>query len=141
MSPSDVTRSTWSGRTHPSEGLTFDGFNGTINILGGDWQNAVYRVNLTGGGGHGGGGGAAEEPEFATNRLKLALRDGRGLALEHSDVDATHGKRAFMIRMTTAAEAITVEINSMGAVVVVGGHHTLGYSLDNVSNESVAPRI
>ena len=73
----------------------------------------------------------AATPSGVGNRFRLALRDGRGLALEHSDIDATHGKRAFMIRMSSAADAITVEINSVGAVVVVGGHHTLGYSLDN----------
>merc|ERR1719188_991348 len=31
--------------------MRFDGFTGAINILGGDWQNAVYRVTLGGGSG------------------------------------------------------------------------------------------
>ena len=64
-SPGDVSRSSWSKRVHRSEGMHFDGFNGVIDILGGDWQNAVYKVTLaTGrgrgrgrGGGGGGGGG------------------------------------------------------------------------------------
>ena len=75
-------------------------------------------------------------PPRTTNRLKLALRDGRGLALEHSSVDATHptvvdGRRAFHIRMGTAHEAIEVEFRANGNVGVVSGHHTLGYCLDN----------
>ena len=39
--PDDATKSTWSGKVHTSEGLTFDGYDGTIDVLGGDWQNAV----------------------------------------------------------------------------------------------------
>jgi hypothetical protein len=49
--PEHATRSTWSGREHRYEGMRFDGFTGAIDILGGDWQNAVYRVTLSGGGG------------------------------------------------------------------------------------------
>ena len=45
-----ATKSSWSGRTHRSEGLRFDGFSGVIDVLGGDWQNAVYRVTLSGDG-------------------------------------------------------------------------------------------
>lgn len=37
---------------------------------------------------------AVPEAPRSTNRLKLALRDGRGLALHHDSVDATHGRRA-----------------------------------------------
>ena len=78
----------------------------------------------------------APAPPRTTNRLKLALRDGRGLALEHSNVDAFHptvvdGRRAFHIRMGTAHEAIEVEFRANGNVGVVSGHHTLGYCLDN----------
>ena len=54
-SPEQVSRSTWSGREHRHEGMRFEGFEGVVDILGGDWQNAVYRVNLDGGGGGGGG--------------------------------------------------------------------------------------
>ena len=35
--------------THQHEGLRFDGFDGVMDILGGDWQNAVYRVSLSAG--------------------------------------------------------------------------------------------
>ena len=52
--PGDATRSSWSGRTHPNEGLTFPGHEGRIDVLGGDWQNAVYRVVLSGGNASGG---------------------------------------------------------------------------------------
>ena len=34
--------------------LRFDGFDGGIDVLGGDWQNAVYRVSLGDGDGPGG---------------------------------------------------------------------------------------
>ena len=44
--PSQASRSTWSGREHRNEGITIDGFDGKIDILGGDWQNAVYKVTL-----------------------------------------------------------------------------------------------
>ena len=64
-------------------------------------------------------------------RFKLALRDGRGIALEPNTVDATHGRRAFMMRMAAAADAIEVEYTTTNSVRVVGGHHTLGFHLDN----------
>ena len=44
--PDQAIRSSWSGREHREEGLRFDGFDGGIDVLGGDWQNAVYRVTL-----------------------------------------------------------------------------------------------
>ena len=47
--PEQATRSSWSQRTHQHEGLRFEGFDGVMDILGGDWQNAVYRVSLPGG--------------------------------------------------------------------------------------------
>ena len=50
MAPHMASHSTWSGRTHQHEGITFDGFDGVIDVLGGDWQNAVYRVTLPPGG-------------------------------------------------------------------------------------------
>ena len=50
MAPHMASNSTWSGRTHQHEGITFDGFDGVIDVLGGDWQNAVYRVTLPPGG-------------------------------------------------------------------------------------------
>jgi hypothetical protein len=31
---------------HSEENLTFEGYEGVINILGGDWQNAVYKVSF-----------------------------------------------------------------------------------------------
>merc|ERR1719269_443530 len=60
--PEQATRSSWSGREHRHEGMRFDGFSGGIDILGGDWQNAVYKVTLGGGkdGGGGGGGGSKD---------------------------------------------------------------------------------
>jgi len=63
-------------------------------------------------------------------KLRLALRDGRGLALEHADVDASEGHRAYHIRMTSAAKAIEVEFKSNGEIVVTAGHHHLGFTLD-----------
>ena len=51
--PEQASRSTWSGREHRHEGMRFKGFEGVVDILGGDWQNAVYKVTL---GGDGGGG-------------------------------------------------------------------------------------
>ena len=75
---------------------------------------------------------AAPPPRpVTTNVLKLSLRDGRGLALHREDCDATHGRRAFHIRMTHASEAIEVEFTHQGNVKVVSGHHTTGYCLDN----------
>ena len=74
---------------------------------------------------------AAPEPRRTTNRLKLALRDGRGLALQQHDIDATHGRRAFHICMGAAHSAIEVEFRANGNVSVVSGHHTLGFCLDN----------
>ena len=47
--PNMASKSTWSGRVHQNEGLTFEGFDGVIDVLGGDWQNAVYQVTLGGG--------------------------------------------------------------------------------------------
>ena len=54
-------------------------------------------------GGHPGFDGEARLAELLEkkpdgSRFKLALRDGRGIALERDDVDATHGRRAFMMR-------------------------------------------
>jgi hypothetical protein len=73
---------------------------------------------------------------MTTRRFRLALHDGRGLALEQTDCDATHGKRAFMIRMTSAAEAITVEYSyESKRITVVAGHDTLGYNFDNWYNK------
>jgi hypothetical protein len=43
---SDAIKSSWSGREHKNDNLTFEGFEGVMNILGGDWQNAVYRVSF-----------------------------------------------------------------------------------------------
>ena len=71
-------------------------------------------------------------PAATTNRLKLVLRAGGGLALEAGDVDATYGRRAFHIRRTPHAhEAIEVEFRANGNVAVASGHHTLGHCLDN----------
>jgi hypothetical protein len=47
MEPSDAIRSSWSKREHRNDNLTFEGFEGVMNILGGDWQNAVYKVEIT----------------------------------------------------------------------------------------------
>ena len=47
--PNMASKSTWSGRVHQNEGLAFEGFDGVIDVLGGDWQNAVYQVTLGGG--------------------------------------------------------------------------------------------
>ena len=46
--PHQASRASLSGREHRDEGLRFDGFDGGIDVLGGDWQNAVYRVTLSG---------------------------------------------------------------------------------------------
>jgi len=40
------SKSSWSKRRHTSEGITFSNLDGRIDILGGNWQNAVYRVTL-----------------------------------------------------------------------------------------------
>ena len=75
---------------------------------------------------------APHPPAATTNRLKLVLRAGGGLALEAGDVDATYGRRAFHIRRTPHAhEAIEVEFRANGNVAVASGHHTLGHCLDN----------
>ena len=39
-------RSSWSKRVHTSEGIMIPGLRGKIDILGGDWQNAVYKIVL-----------------------------------------------------------------------------------------------
>lgn len=62
-------------------------------------------------------------------KLKLALRDGRGLSLEHADFDVTDGQRSYDIRMTAAAKAIEVEFKFNGELVVTAGHHSLGLAL------------
>jgi hypothetical protein len=46
MEASDAIKSSWSGREHKNDNLTFEGFEGVMNILGGDWQNAVYKVTV-----------------------------------------------------------------------------------------------
>ena len=51
MRPDQASKSSWSGRTHQHEGLRFDGLDGVVDVLGGDWQNAVYRITLGGAGG------------------------------------------------------------------------------------------
>ena len=40
-------------------------------------------------------------------------------------------RRAFMMRLVSAGEAIEVEHTARNSLKVVGGHHTLGYTLDN----------
>jgi hypothetical protein len=37
MEASDAIKSSWSGRIHTNDNLTFEGFEGVMNILGGDW--------------------------------------------------------------------------------------------------------
>lgn len=39
--------SSWTKQIHKAEGLKIKNLQGTINILGGDWENAVYRINLS----------------------------------------------------------------------------------------------
>jgi len=39
-----VIRSSWSKRVHRNDGLTFPNVVGVMDVLGGDWQNAVYKV-------------------------------------------------------------------------------------------------
>jgi hypothetical protein len=39
-------KSSWSKKTHPHEGITFPGLRGMFDVLGGDWQNAVYEIVL-----------------------------------------------------------------------------------------------
>jgi hypothetical protein len=46
MEASDAIKSSFTGKEHRNENLSFDGFEGVMNILGGDWQNAVYRVSF-----------------------------------------------------------------------------------------------
>mmetsp|Transcript_4325 Transcript_4325/g.10555 ORF Transcript_4325/g.10555 Transcript_4325/m.10555 type:complete len:658 (+) Transcript_4325:232-2205(+) len=41
-----VCKSSWSGKVHSSEGITFPSFSGRMDVLGGDWQNAVYKVTI-----------------------------------------------------------------------------------------------
>jgi len=73
------------------------------------------------------------------DRLKLVLQDGRGIALESRTVDATHGRRAHFMRMTSAAEAIEVEFDSRGCVKVAAGHHVVGqHCLDNWHGRAAA---
>ena len=31
---------------HTNENITVEGFDGKIDVLGGDWQNAVYKITL-----------------------------------------------------------------------------------------------
>ena len=57
---SDKARgSSWSKRTHRHEGMRIDGYEGVIDVLGGDWQNAVYRVTLAGAASGAGAAGAS----------------------------------------------------------------------------------
>jgi len=35
------------GKVHKSEGISFEGLDGQINILGGAWQNAIYQITLS----------------------------------------------------------------------------------------------
>lgn len=84
-------------------------------------------------------------------KIKLALCDGRGLALEHAfshrhgvgptptvpagggGFDATGVHFAYTIRMTSAVNAAEVEFKTNGEVVVTASHyhHHLGLTLDN----------
>ena len=74
----------------------------------------------------------ARQAAAQRNRLKLVLQDGRGIALEHRSVDATHGRHAHFMRMASAAEAIEVEFDRRGCVMVVAGHHVVRqHCLDN----------
>jgi hypothetical protein len=41
------SKSYWSGRTHPNENIRLEGFDTPLTVLGGDWQNAVYKVTLS----------------------------------------------------------------------------------------------
>ena len=59
-------------------------------------------------------------------RVKLALRDGRGITLENDHHDALMGHLGFHIQMGSAKNAIEVEWTADDAIKVVGGHHTLG---------------
>ena len=34
----------WSGKIYEGEGITFKGFCGSINVIGGGWENACYKV-------------------------------------------------------------------------------------------------
>jgi hypothetical protein len=39
-----ATKSSWSGRTHQREAITFDGFQGAIDVLGGDWWIGSWKL-------------------------------------------------------------------------------------------------
>merc|ERR1711998_295214 len=43
-------RSSWSNRVHACEGMRVEGVAGVFDVLGGDWQNAVYRITRISGG-------------------------------------------------------------------------------------------
>eukprot|EP00746_Dinoflagellata_sp_MGD_P131793 gnl/MRDRNA2_/MRDRNA2_65542_c0_seq2.p1 gnl/MRDRNA2_/MRDRNA2_65542_c0~~gnl/MRDRNA2_/MRDRNA2_65542_c0_seq2.p1 ORF type:complete len:390 (+),score=39.52 gnl/MRDRNA2_/MRDRNA2_65542_c0_seq2:25-1170(+) len=74
------------------------------------------------------------EPLTAPSPLRLSL-DGRlrgqGIVLEHHHVDATHTHKAMHACLGSTEQTIDVEIDRSGHVVVVGGHSTLGYALDD----------
>mmetsp|Transcript_39458 Transcript_39458/g.104133 ORF Transcript_39458/g.104133 Transcript_39458/m.104133 type:complete len:1309 (+) Transcript_39458:69-3995(+) len=76
--PGRASRSTWSGREHRNEGMRIDGFDGKIDILGGDWQNAVYKVTLGGEGNKSKGDGGAAGWVGNIRTLDMARKDGRG---------------------------------------------------------------
>lgn len=74
------------------------------------------------------------EPLTAPSPLRLSLDgrlQGQGLVLEHHNVDATHTHKAMHARLGSTEHAIDVEIDRCGHLVVVGGHSTLGYALDD----------
>ena len=73
----------------------------------------------------------AKEGNNRPRIFELAVHDGRGIALEPAQVDATGGRVAHHMRMAAAADAIEVEINDHGHVKVLSGKCGVGYHLDN----------
>ena len=89
------------------------------------------------------------------SKIMLALRDGRGLAIEHADFDDAPDQRR-SIRMTSGAKAIEVEFKSNGEAVANGlrlhgernigklqyfsGKHGEGQWQFNVNDGTISPR-
>ena len=42
-----ATESGNTGKAHNNENIKIPGFTGTINVLGGGWENAVYKVTIS----------------------------------------------------------------------------------------------
>lgn len=79
--PDQATRSSWSQRTHRNEAMAFEGFDGVVNVLGGDWQNAVYKVSL-------GSGGAAQEIHEAP--ISLGMERGQPRTFDAYDTEGCY---------------------------------------------------